>query len=95
MAGVAIDTVLELDRIDRLRRMGGAAPNPPPPPHESYRYYHCREDWNDLHCKKVSGPSVMPTEDYTKLIAIKSYIPERLDKIVLKYKWIPDRVFIR
>ena len=47
-----------------------------------------------IKCKKVDGPSVLPSEDYTKLLFVKSYIPERLDRHILKYQWIPDRVII-
>lgn len=74
-----------------LRAMGGGVK---PPPKNDYRYYHCQLDWDGLQCKKVDGPSVMPTEDYTKLIFVKSYVPERLDKYVLQYKWVPDKVSI-
>ena len=59
-----------------------------------YRYYHCRLTWDGLHCKKVDGPSTIPTDDCTKLLFVKSYVPERLDKTILKYKWIPDTVSI-
>lgn len=92
MAGVAIGLVLDLDELDYQRRM--VKNNPNPSSREPFRYYHCREDWDGLHCKKVAGPSVMPTEDTTKLITIKSYIPEGFDKVYLKYRWIPEKVFI-
>jgi hypothetical protein len=64
------------------------------PPSNDYRYYHCHLDWNGLKCKKVIGPSTMPTDEWTKLLFIKSYIPESFDKHILKYKWMPDRVII-
>jgi hypothetical protein len=69
---------------------------PPPPKKEDreYRYYHCHLDWNGLKCKKVDGPGTLPTDDNTKLLFVKSYFPERLDKQVLKYQWMPDRVII-
>ncbi len=63
-------------------------------PDSDYRYYHCNLDWNGLKCKKVDGLSITPTQDCTKLLFVKSYIPERFDKYILKYKWMPDSVFI-
>lgn len=67
---------------------------PPPPKDDKYRYYHCHLHYNGLKCKKVDGSSVMPTEDYTKLLFVKRYIPEQLDRYILKYQWIPDVVHI-
>lgn len=67
---------------------------PDPKKDDNYRYYHCRSGWNCLKCKKVDSPSQMPTEENTQLLFVKSYIPERLDSIILKYKWVPDRVII-
>ncbi len=66
----------------------------PPEKDDKYRYYHCRHNHTGLKCVKVTSLSVMPTEENTKLLFIKSYIPERLDKYILKYKWIPDTVII-
>ena len=74
--------------------IAAAAKGPPPKRDNEYRFYHCRLDYNGLKCKKVDGPSVLPSEDNTKLLFVKSYIPERLDKYILKYKWIPDSVVI-
>lgn len=59
-----------------------------------YRYYHCHLDWNGLKCKKVDGPYIQPSNEWTKLLFIQNYIPESLDKTILKYKWIPNRVII-
>ena len=64
-------------------------------PNDEYRYYHCRLDWDGLECKKVEGSQVVPKEDYTKLLFVKRYFPERLDKHILKYKWLPETVTIR
>ena len=66
----------------------------PPVVQKDYRYYHCRLDCNGLKCKKVTNSTIIPSKDYTKLLFIKSYIPERFDKTILKYKWIPDKVYI-
>jgi hypothetical protein len=66
----------------------------PPQKDNEYRYYHCHLDWNSLNCKKVDGPSTMPTRDDSLLLFVKSYIPERFDSQVLKYKWIPNKVII-
>jgi hypothetical protein len=66
----------------------------PPPKDNEYRYYHCNLEWNGLKCKKVDGPSAMPTRDDSLLLFVKSYIPEQFDSQILKYKWIPNRVII-
>lgn len=68
--------------------------NPSPPDNNEYRFYHCHLDWNAINCKKVDGPHTMPTRDDSLLLFVKSYIPERFDKHILKYKWIPNRVII-
>jgi hypothetical protein len=68
--------------------------NIPPKKDREYRYYHCHLDWNGLKCKKVDGPGTLPTDNNTQLLFVKSYYPERLDKHILKYKSIPDRVII-
>jgi hypothetical protein len=68
--------------------------NPSPPETNKYRFYHCHLDWNGLKCKKVDGPSTMPTDQWAKLMFVRTYIPERLDKHILKYQWLPDRVII-
>ena len=64
------------------------------PPQNEYRYYHCHLDWNGLKCKKVEGPRTIPTDEWTKLLFVKKYIPEKLDKYILKYQWMPDKVII-
>lgn len=69
-------------------------PEPPKKEPDDYRYYHCRPDWDGLKCKKVDGPNVLSSEEGSKLFFVKSYIPERLDGQILKYKWIPYRVII-
>ena len=78
---------------DAIFLTGAKAP-PPPKRNDEYRYYHCHLHMTGIKCKKVDGPSVLPSEDYTKLLFVKSYIPERLDRHILKYQWIPDRVII-
>lgn len=59
-----------------------------------YRYYHCSLDSDGLKCKKVFNPNVTLSKENTKLLFVKSSIPEVLDTTILKYKWIPDRVYI-
>jgi|LakMenEpi03Aug12_release.lakeMendotaPanAssembly.Ray.scaffolds.fasta_scaffold168375_2 hypothetical protein len=68
----------------------------PPPKKEDreYRYYHCHQLTPSLKCKRVDGPNVLPTDNNTQLLFIKNYIPEKLDKMLLRIKWIPDRVII-
>jgi hypothetical protein len=92
MTTVTDDTPLKGLITDAILAAGAKAP--PPRRDDEYRFYHCHLDLNGLKCKKVDGPSVMPSEDYTKLLFVKSYIPERLDRYILKYQWIPDRVVI-
>ncbi len=70
------------------------SPDKGPKKNNEYRYYHCHDNWNCLKCKKVDGPSVMSSQENTKLLFVKSYIPEQLDKYILKYKWIPENVII-
>jgi hypothetical protein len=74
--------------------LAAATQAPPPSQSNNYRFYHCHQDLNGLKCKKVEGPSTMPTDEWTKLLFVKSYIPERFDKHILKYQWMPDRVII-
>lgn len=94
MTTITNDTTLNGLVTDAIMAAAAKAPQPPPNREDDYRFYHCRLDYNGLKCKKVDGPSVMPSEDYTKLLFVKRYIPERLDKYVLKYQWIPDTVNI-
>ena len=68
--------------------------NPSPPENNDYRYYHCHLDWNAINCKKVDGPHTISTRDDSILLFVKNYIPESLDKTLLKYKCIPTRVII-
>lgn len=67
---------------------------PTPKPNNEYRFYHCHLEWNGLKCQKVNGPEVIPTRDDSLLLSVKSYIPERFDSHILKYEWMPSRVFI-
>ena len=92
MTTVTDDTTLKTLITDSI--IAATAKAPPPKPDNEYRFYHCHLHMTGLKCKKVDGPSVLPSEDYTKLLFVKSYIPERLDAQILKYKWIPDRVVI-
>jgi hypothetical protein len=91
MTTVTDDTTLKGLITDAILAAGTKAP---PPYEKNYRYYHCHLDWNGLKCKKVESPSTMPTDEWTKLMFVKTYIPERLDKHILKYQWLPDRVII-
>lgn len=56
-----------------------------------YRYYQCHLDWNGLKCKKVES---ITTKENTQLMYVNKYIPETLDKYILKYKYIPNKVTI-
>lgn len=93
MTTVPTDTPVNELITNVITAVGAKAPEPPKN-NDKYRYYHCYSGWTGLKCKKVDGPDVMPSEDYTKLLFVKSYIPERFDKYILKYKWIPDGVII-
>ncbi len=92
MTTVTDDTTLKGLITDAILAAGAKAP--PPTEDKNYRFYHCHLDWNGLKCKKVEGPSTMPTDEWTKLMFVNNYIPERLDKHILKYQWLPDRVII-
>jgi hypothetical protein len=94
MTTVTNDTALKGLINDAILAAATKAPPPPKRGDDDYRFYHCRLDYNGLKCKRVDGPSVVPSEDYTKLLFVKHYIPERLDRHILKYQWIPDRVII-
>ena len=63
----------------------------PQPPKSEYRYYHCRPYMHGIKCNRVDGPY---TENNTQLLFVKSYIPERFDKYILKYKAIPRVVYL-
>jgi hypothetical protein len=67
---------------------------PPPKTDKEYRFYHCHLEWNGLKCQKVEGPHVFPVRNDSLLLSVKSYIPERFDSHILKYEWMPSRVFI-
>ena len=93
MTTVTNDTTLNGLITDAIIAAGTKLPQPPPKDDE-YRFYHCHLHHTGLKCKRVVNPSVMPTEDYTKLLFVKHYIPERFDSQILKYQWIPDTVHI-
>ena len=92
MTTVTDDNTLKGLITDAIFAAGAKAPPPKKP--DEYRYYHCHLYGTGLKCKKVASPSILPSEDYTQLLFVKSYIPERLDSQILKYKWIPDKVLI-
>jgi len=94
MTTVSGDNTLKGLVTDTIIASEAKVPDPPKKSDADYRYYHCCLDHNGLKCKKVDGPNILPSKDNTKLLFIKSYIPELLDRPILKYKWIPDRVII-
>lgn len=87
-------SLINTDNISIQSILANGLPPSPPKKDDSYRYYHCRHNYTGLKCKQVDSPSVLPSEGNTKLLFVKSYLPERLDKYILKYKWIPDTVII-
>jgi hypothetical protein len=70
--------------------------NPVPPKRENreYRYYHCTLDWKGMKCMKVNGPQIIPTDNNTKLLFVKSYFPEQLDGQILVHKFMPNTITI-
>ncbi len=64
----------------------------PPPNAPEYRYYHCQLDWDGMKCKPVEGPKTGP--ENTKLLMVRSYLPESWDSEMLKHKWMPTKVTI-
>jgi hypothetical protein len=65
-----------------------------PPPLPEYRYYQCRPYMHGIKCDRVDGPYTEFTENNTQLLFVKSYIPERFDRYILKYKAIPRVVYL-
>ena len=65
---------------------------------DSYRYYVCHEEFLDLlKCRRVDGPNVIPGDmlvNNTKLLFVKKYIPKKMDKWILPFKWTPSRIII-
>jgi len=65
--------------------------------YDNYRFYQCYHSWKELHCTQITNPreSLISLSDYdTKLFLVPKYIPKTLDRIILKFKSIPDRVNI-
>lgn len=67
----------------------------PPPKKETdeYRYYQCQPYMAGIKCDRVDHQRY-EIKDNSKLLFVKSYIPECFDKYILKYKWIPKWVSI-
>lgn len=55
-----------------------------------YRYYQCSLKLNKLKCTKI----FIPTCNNKDLVSINTLIPEKLDNIILKYKYFPKKVII-
>lgn len=66
---------------------------PPPKSDTGYRYYQCHSYMAGIKCERIEYPEYESKEN-TKILFVKSYIPERFDKYILKYKWIPSWVSI-
>ena len=66
----------------------------PEPSDIEYRYYHCTLAWEGMKCAKVNG-AIYPIKENTKLLFVRSVIPEDLDKVILKHKWMPSSVEIQ
>lgn len=59
-----------------------------------YRYYKCKQYADSLKCKQIQFKNDFLIDESTQIISIKKTIPEYLDKMILKYKWIPNSVII-
>ena len=58
------------------------------------RFYSCHEDWNGLKCTQVDHPEDDSLTPNTRLLIIPAWVPEKLDRMILKYKWVPSRVIL-
>lgn len=65
----------------------------PPPKNDNDRYYQCQQYMTGIKCECVEYQGY-EIKDNSKLLSVKSYIPECFDKYILKYKWIPKWVSI-
>ena len=60
-----------------------------------YRFYHCTHDWKGLQCTKVPDSFSESNSENTKLMFVDANIPERFDKIILRFSINPIKIIIK
>ena len=77
------------------RTLTGIIKPPPKKETDEYRYYQCRTYMEGIKCERIEYQGTKIESMNTKLLFVKSYVPECFDKYILKYKWIPKWVLIK
>lgn len=65
--------------------------NPSSP--SSCRLYHCYRQYDNLICKLVEGDYIPLYTPYTDIVCIEQYLPTCMDKLLLKYHYLPKNVY--
>ena len=52
-----------------------------------YRFYHCYQEPASIVCHPVDNEHVLPSKPNSRLLFVPTYVPERLDTLVLNYKY--------
>jgi hypothetical protein len=52
-----------------------------------YRFYHCYQEPVSIGCYPVDNEHVLPSKPNSRLLFVPNYVPERLDALVLNYKY--------
>ena len=58
----------------------------PPPKNNNDRYYQCQPYLTGINCKRIKHQETKTESMNTKVLSVKSYIPECFDEYILKYK---------
>ncbi len=58
----------------------------PPPKNDNDRYYKCGSYLTGINCKRIKHQETKTESMNTKVLSVKSYIPECFDEYILKYK---------
>ena len=58
----------------------------PPPKNNNDRYYQCQPYLTGIKCNSVKHQETKTESMNTKILSVKSYIPECFDEYILKYK---------
>lgn len=58
---------------------------------DKYRYYACKENMEKIKCKQIIPPYSV---NENNIVHIHKFIPECLDKAILKYKWMHKNTVI-
>jgi len=52
-----------------------------------YRFYHCYQEPVLIVCYQVDNEDTLSSKPNSRLLFVPHYLPERLDTLVLKYKY--------